>query len=118
MALALIVFEKSRGLPFRVETDQQAPKIALAIEGLKQANSDWMACKPFVVGRFVESPIESGGCDFQCIAVRYQVLDVEDDPDFVADVRAILVGNSARFINIDTQEGVSASAGHFGMNQL
>jgi hypothetical protein len=75
--MALIVLENSCGLPFRVETDQQKKKIALAIEGLKQANSDWMACKPFEVCRFVESAIEPGGCDFQCIAVRYQVLYVE-----------------------------------------
>jgi len=114
----LIVLEDRCRLSLPVESDQPASKIALAIKRLNQPDTHRMAGKLFIVSRLVEPPIEPGGCNFQRVAVWNQILYVENHADFIADQRTILVCDTARLVNVDTQKGVSTSAGQLGMDQL
>ena len=104
MPLSLLIVEQRGRLSFMIESDQRAMKIALPVNRLGESDVRRTAGEALIIGGLIKSPVEPGRSDFKNVLMPDHILDIEKEPDPVADGRAVICRDAAGLIDIDAEE--------------
>jgi hypothetical protein len=79
-------------------------KISLPVNRLGESEVRRVPGEALIVGGLVKSSVKPGRSDFENVLMRNHILDIEKEPDPVADGSAIISRDAAGLIDVDAED--------------